>query len=46
MNVKGIGYVLSHSVTLGTGQLLQPSKHELNYGSLFVNEKKSKVLTI
>lgn len=48
INVKGIGYVLSHSVYLGSGgaPLLAANRHEIAFGNLFVNEKRSKTLTI
>lgn len=48
INVKGIGYVLSHSVYLGTGgaPLQASNRHEVSFGNLFVNEKRSKTLTI
>ena len=47
INVKGIGYVLSHTVILGASQPLASSeRHEVNFGSIFVNEKRSKTLTI
>lgn len=48
MNVKGIGYVLSHGVYLGDSStsLNKSEKTELSFGNIFVNETKGKTLTI
>lgn len=48
INVKGIGYVLSHSVFINDqpNPLNKAEKCEVNFGNIFVNETKSKTLTI
>lgn len=48
VNVKGIGYVLSHSVSLSgrTNPIEKHEKCEVNFGSIFVNEVKEKKLII
>ena len=48
VNVKGIGYVLSHSVSLSgrTNPIERNEKCEVNFGSIFVNEVKEKKLMI
>ena len=48
INVKGIGYVLSHSVFISDqpNALNKTEKCEVNFGNIFVNEAKSKTLTI
>jgi hydrocephalus-inducing protein len=48
VNVKGIGYVLSHSVFLNgrTNPVERNEKCEVNFGSIFVNEVKERKLVI
>lgn len=48
MNIKGIGYVLSHSVHLNDvlNALNKNEKTEVNFGNIFVNESKTRILTI
>ncbi len=48
INVKGIGYILSHSVRLGDApaSLSHLDPVDLDFGSIFVNEKKMKTLFI
>lgn len=48
INVKGIGYVLSHSVYTNDrpNALNKNEKTEINFGKIFVNESKTKTLTI
>ena len=48
LNVKGHGYNLHHSVTLGSSNapLSHHIDHHLDFGDIFINEKKTKVITI
>jgi len=48
INVKGIGYVLSHSVYLNNkpNALQKGEKTEVSFGNIFVNEKKGRNLLI
>jgi hydrocephalus-inducing protein len=48
MNIKGIGYVLSHSVFLSNraNPIEKNEKVEINFGNIFVNEVKDRKLII
>lgn len=49
LNVKGIGYMLHHSVHVGDVHapvLASNDIHNLDFGNNFVNEMRSKVITI
>ncbi|EGR28756.1 hypothetical protein IMG5_169530, partial [Ichthyophthirius multifiliis] len=49
LNVKGIGYILHHSVSLQQipGTILDHTQaHLLNLGDIYVNEKRSKIIQV
>lgn len=49
LNVKGIGYILHHEVSLDgkqSSRLSSTEQHVLEFGNIFVNEKKVRRITI
>lgn len=46
--MKGIGYILHHNVFFTENQIaLNPAEnHVIDFGDIFVNEKKNRMLTI
>ena len=48
LNVKGIGYILHHNLFYNQGPVaLNPHEaHKIDFGDIFVNEKKTKIITI
>lgn len=49
LNIKGVGYILVHSVYLGensTSPLDHSTPHIINFDHIYINEKRSKFIEI
>lgn len=48
VNVKGIGYILHHNVFYDhlPTELNSNEMHSIDFGEIYVNEKKSRIITI
>eukprot|EP01022_Parablepharisma_sp_SALTPOND_P020800 TRINITY_DN386_c0_g1_i3.p1 TRINITY_DN386_c0_g1~~TRINITY_DN386_c0_g1_i3.p1 ORF type:complete len:4093 (+),score=589.86 TRINITY_DN386_c0_g1_i3:873-13151(+) len=47
INVKGVGYILKHEVYIENGKFpIYPKENTIEFGDFFINEKKTRTITI